>query len=90
MNEIAVSEDCTIPKSKQGRAGARGLCGILFVMKTAGALARRGYNLEEVTKYAKLVAQNMATYGAALTACSLPGSSIFIIYPSKYSYITGM
>ncbi|XP_033214433.1 triokinase/FMN cyclase-like isoform X2 [Belonocnema kinseyi] len=82
VNDVIVAEDCSIPESEQGRAGRRGLCGILFVMKTAGALAKRGHNLEDVTKYAKIVAQNMATYGAALTACTLPGQGLMFEIPA--------
>lgn len=58
---------------KQGRAGKRGLVGILFVIKIVGALAEQGKSLEEVYNHAEIIAKNIATYGVALRPCSLPG-----------------
>ncbi|XP_043479204.1 triokinase/FMN cyclase-like isoform X2 [Leptopilina heterotoma] len=81
VNEIIVEDDCSIPENELGRAGRRAVCGILFIMKIAGALAQRGHNLEEVTKFAKLVLKNIATYGVGLTACSLPGKGLMFEIP---------
>ncbi|XP_076484163.1 triokinase/FMN cyclase isoform X8 [Bombus vancouverensis nearcticus] len=74
ISEVIVNEDCSIPKEEQGVAGKRGLTGIIFVMKIAGALAEQGLSLEEVTKTAHDVLQNIATYSVGLTACAIPGS----------------
>ncbi|XP_051174082.1 triokinase/FMN cyclase-like isoform X2 [Leptopilina boulardi] len=82
VNEVIAADDCSIPENELGRAGKRGLCGILFIMKIAGALAQRKYNLEEVTKFAKLVSQNIATYGVGLTACTLPGKGLMFEIPN--------
>ncbi|XP_050472812.1 triokinase/FMN cyclase-like isoform X3 [Bombus huntii] len=75
ISEVIVNEDCSIPKEEQGVAGKRGLTGIIFVMKIAGALAEQGLSLEEVTKTAHDVLQNIATYSVGLTACAIPGQS---------------
>ncbi|XP_017796214.1 PREDICTED: triokinase/FMN cyclase-like, partial [Habropoda laboriosa] len=72
--EIIVNEDCSIPEEELGVAGKRGLPGILFVSKIAGALAEKGLPLEEVHKTAQDVLQNLATYSVGLTACAIPGS----------------
>lgn len=71
--ELVVNDDCSIPSEEQGIAGKRGLTGMLFVIKIAGALAEKGSPLEEVHKTAQVVLQNMATYAVGLTACAIPG-----------------
>lgn len=81
VNDIIVADDCSIPENESGRAGKRGLCGIIFIMKIAGAIAQRGHNLEEVTKLTKLVSQNIATYGVGLAACTLPGKGLMFEIP---------
>ncbi|XP_012275857.1 triokinase/FMN cyclase isoform X2 [Orussus abietinus] len=71
--DLTVGEDCSIPTSEQGRAGRRGLVGIMFVQKVAGSLAERGRSLAEVARYTEIVANNIATYAVGLSVCSLPG-----------------
>lgn len=70
---MIVNDDCSIPKEEQGAAGKRGLTGIIFIIKIAGALAEKGLSLEDVTKIAHDVLQNTATYSVGLTACAIPG-----------------
>ncbi|XP_043280408.1 triokinase/FMN cyclase-like isoform X2 [Venturia canescens] len=71
--DIIVGDDCSIPIEEQGRAGKRGLVGLLFVIKIAGSLAFRGKSLEDITRTAETVSQNIATYGVGLCPCSMPG-----------------
>ena len=71
--ELIVNDDCSIPDTEQGVAGQRGLSGMLFVIKIAGALAEKGSPLEIVQRTAEIVLQNMATYAVGLTACAIPG-----------------
>ncbi|CAL7941747.1 unnamed protein product [Xylocopa violacea] len=71
--EVIVNEDCSIPKEEQGVAGKRGLTGILFIIKIAGALAENGQRLDKVQQVAQDVLQNIATYAVGLSACSIPG-----------------
>lgn len=70
-----MGEDCSIPKSEQGRAGNRGLCGMVLLMKIIGSLAESGKELNEISQYAQLIVGNMATYGVGLEACSIPGNA---------------
>lgn len=70
---MTVGEDCSIPDDELGRAGKRALPGIILVLKVAGALAEKGYSLEDVTKYAQLVANDTASCSVGLTACTIPG-----------------
>lgn len=55
-------------------AGKRGLVGMLFVIKIAGAFAERGLSLTEIAEIAQNVSRNTATYGVGLSACTLPGN----------------
>lgn len=74
VEEIIVGDDCSIPANEQSVAGKRGLVGMLFVIKIAGAFAERGLSLAEVTEIAQSVSRNTATYGVGLSACALPGN----------------
>ncbi|XP_063993832.1 triokinase/FMN cyclase-like [Diachasmimorpha longicaudata] len=79
--EIVIGEDCSIPSNELGRAGKRGLVGMLFVIKIAGALSQRGKSLEDVHQHATIISENIATYGVGLTACSLPGQGPMFTLP---------
>ncbi|KAJ3181399.1 hypothetical protein HDU85_003719 [Gaertneriomyces sp. JEL0708] len=70
---VVVGEDCAIDKNKLGRAGRRGLSGVLFVHKIAGAAAKSGASLAEVYRRAQEAAELIGTVGVALTPCTLPG-----------------
>lgn len=78
--EIIVGDDCSIPASDQGRAGKRGLVGLLFVIKITGAMAERGNSIDEILYHAKVVADCIATYGVGLRSCSLPGLLFFFTF----------
>lgn len=45
-----------------------------MVYKIAGALALQGGSLDDVEALAKLIAQNVATYGVGLEHCHVPGT----------------
>lgn len=76
VEEIIVGDDCSIPANEQSVAGKRGLVGMLFVFKIAGAFAERGLSLAEVAEIARNVSLNTATYGMGLSACALPGQGL--------------
>ncbi|KAH0546262.1 hypothetical protein KQX54_007615 [Cotesia glomerata] len=80
--EIIVGDDCSIPASDQGRAGKRGLVGLLFVIKITGAMAERGNSIDEILYHAKVVADCIATYGVGLRSCSLPGQGLMMEMPA--------
>jgi len=50
----------------------RGVAGIFFVYKAAGAAAAEGMALEEVLRVAEKVKANVRTMGVALTSCIVP------------------
>lgn len=59
----------------------RGVAGIFFVFKAAGAAAAEGLSLEEVKRVADKAKANTRTMGVALTPCIVPevGHATFII-----------
>lgn len=50
----------------------RGIAGIFFVYKCAGAAADERMNLDEVTRIAQKAADNVRTMGVALSSCTIP------------------
>jgi len=73
VEEVIVDDDCSIPENEQSIAGRRGLVGMLFVIKIAGAFAEKGFPLCEVAEMARRVSRSIATYGVGLSACAIPG-----------------
>ncbi|KAG5318886.1 TKFC cyclase, partial [Pseudoatta argentina] len=76
VEEVIVDDDCSIPVNEQSVAGKRGLVGMLFVIKIAGAFAEKSFPLCEVAEIARHVSQNTATYGVGLSACAIPGQGL--------------
>jgi len=82
--EMLEMEDipCCIVKGSDDIASAprekyenrRGVAGIFFAYKLAGALAERGASLERVAAIAMEVGANVATLGFSMSSCQLPGA----------------
>ncbi|KAM0237431.1 hypothetical protein ACHAP5_009023 [Fusarium lateritium] len=53
--------------------GQRGLAGVVFCHKIAGAKAAKGASLDDVTAVAKRASSQMATVAASLDRCNVPG-----------------
>ena len=51
----------------------RGIAGIFYAYKIAGAMADTGASLEQVAAVCDKVAANTATFGVAFSSCTLPG-----------------
>ncbi|MBQ6362095.1 MAG: dihydroxyacetone kinase subunit DhaK [Lachnospiraceae bacterium] len=58
--------------SSNHKENRRGVAGIFFVYKVAGAAAAEMLSLEEVTRLAQKAADNVATMGVALSPCTIP------------------
>ncbi len=58
--------------SADERAKRRGVAGMVFAFKIAGAAAEAGLNLQEVTKVAQDVADRVRSMGVALSPCTVP------------------
>ncbi len=57
---------------RQEAARRRGVAGMVFAFKVAGAMADTGVSLDEVEQIAKKALANIRTMGVALSACTIP------------------
>jgi len=70
---VVCGEDVASPAPKPGEKNTRrGVAGIFFVYKVAGAAAYEMYTLDEVKRVAEKASQNVRTMGVALTPCVVP------------------
>lgn len=70
---IAGEDVASGPRPKEGEKNIRrGVAGIFFVYKCAGAAAAAMLDLDEVKRVAQHAAHNCATMGVALSACTVP------------------
>ena len=60
------------PSAPDQKSTRRGVAGIFFVFKCAGAAADKMMSLEEVKRVAEKAAANVRTMGVALSACIVP------------------
>lgn len=70
---VIAGEDVASPAPKPGEKNTRrGVAGIFFVYKCAGASAENMMSLDEVKRVAEKAAANVRTMGVALTPCTVP------------------
>ncbi len=68
---ILVADDvASAPKDEAARR--RGVAGMVFAFKVAGAMAEAGGALDEVERVANKALANIRTMGVALSACTIP------------------
>ena len=67
---VRVSDDI----ASENRKNRRGIAGMFFAYKIAGAFADSGASLEMVTEMAERVVNNTSSYGVAVSAGRLPAS----------------
>lgn len=74
VESVVAGEDvASAPPASQGDKNTRrGVAGIIFVYKCAGAAAERMMNLDEVKRIAEKAAANVRTMGVALSPCIVP------------------
>lgn len=74
VESVVAGEDvASAGPSKEGEKNTRrGVAGIFFVYKCAGAAADAMLNLDEVKRVAEKAAKNVRTMGVALTPCIVP------------------
>ncbi len=71
VEQVVAGEDvASSPKGKEGKR--RGVAGIFFVYKIAGAYAEEMASLDEVKRIAEKVCANVRTMGVGLSPCILP------------------
>ncbi|CAN7995484.1 unnamed protein product [Ixodes hexagonus] len=69
---VLIAEDTALSHTFPS-TGRRGLCGAVFMMKIAGAMADMMHSLEEIKTFINEKKELMGTITVALTPCSLPG-----------------
>ncbi|KAL1462967.1 hypothetical protein WDU94_014764 [Cyamophila willieti] len=75
VESVVVGEDIALlDTDRTSIAGRRGMCGIVLVIKIAGAMAAESISVENIAKECKEVSSSMSTLGVCLSACSMPGS----------------
>ena len=74
MESVVAGEDvASAGPSAEGEPNKRrGVAGIFFVYKCAGAAAAAGLDLDEVKRVAEKACANVRTMGVALTSCTVP------------------
>uniref|UniRef100_T1IL93 Triokinase/FMN cyclase n=1 Tax=Strigamia maritima TaxID=126957 RepID=T1IL93_STRMM len=70
---IVVAEDCALSAVSKS-VGRRGLCGMIFMQKLAGAMAESGHSLPDIVDHLNRAAKKMGTMGVCQSSCSLPGA----------------
>jgi phosphoenolpyruvate---glycerone phosphotransferase subunit DhaK len=71
VEQVVAGEDvASAPKGEEGKR--RGVAGIFFVYKIAGALAEEGASLAEVKRIAEKVCAGVRTMGVAISPCIVP------------------
>ncbi len=69
---VALGRDDVASSPKETAEKRRGVAGIVFAYKIAGAAAEQGMNLAEVTAVAQKALDNTRTMGIALSPCIVP------------------
>lgn len=75
VTTVIINDDVAVEDSLY-TAGRRGVAGTLLVEKVAGAAAERGDSLEEVTRIAQKMNDNMGSMGLALSAGTVPHAGV--------------
>jgi len=73
VQSVVAGEDVASPAALPGEPNRRrGVAGIFFVYKCAGAAASAGLPLDEVKRVAEKACANVRTLGVALSSCTVP------------------
>ena len=70
--KVIVADDIASANEAEKELKRRGIAGMIFVFKVAGAIAETGASLDDVFKTATVTNNNIRTLGVALSPCILP------------------
>jgi dihydroxyacetone kinase-like protein len=70
LHVLGADDAASAPKGEEHKR--RGVAGIFYLFKTAGAYAEEGAELEEVARVAQKTAANVRTVGVAASPCIIP------------------
>lgn len=86
--ELIVSDDCSRPG---GKVGKRGMCGLLYVIKILGVLAKRGSSIEDLLSLGKNINEKLASLGISATSCNVPGEEpSFLLQQGEFEFGVGL
>ncbi|XP_050526657.1 triokinase/FMN cyclase-like isoform X2 [Daktulosphaira vitifoliae] len=86
--EIVIADDCS---RSGGKVGKRGMCGLLYVLKILGAMARQGSSLAELVVVGKNLNSKMASLGLCASSCNIPGEEpSFILNRGEFEFGVGL
>ncbi|VVC24677.1 DhaK domain,DhaL domain [Cinara cedri] len=86
--ELVVSDDCSRPG---GKVGKRGMCGLLYVIKILGALAKRGNSIDNLLSVGKNINDKLASLGISATSCNVPGKDpSFVLQQGEFEFGVGL
>lgn len=71
---VGIEKGCDDLASAKEIHDRRGIAGILFACKIAGAAADKGYDLPEVAGTVRDCIENISSLGVAFSSCTLPGA----------------
>jgi dihydroxyacetone kinase-like protein len=71
---VIVADDVASARPEE-RSKRRGVAGMIFAFKAAGAAAERGASIAEVKRIAKHTADRTRSIGVALSPCLIPGAA---------------
>jgi dihydroxyacetone kinase len=72
---MAIISDDAASAPRSEWKSRRGIGGLVFALKVAGAAASQGKSLDECAELVERANESMATFGVAFTPCQLPGTS---------------
>ncbi len=73
VSTVVVNDDVAVENSTY-TAGRRGIAGTVFIHKLAGAKAETGASLDEVTRVAEKVIDNVRSMGMSISSCIVPAA----------------
>ena len=91
LTSVRVADDVASAPA-DARAKRRGVAGMVFAFKIAGARAAAGGSLDEVTAAARKAADACRSIGVALTPCTVPESGLasFVIADTEIEFGMGI
>ncbi len=91
VEKVYVNDDVAV-KDSLYTVGRRGVAGVVYVHKIAGAAAEKGLSLEEVKNVAEKVIANVKSIGFALTSCTVPskGTPTFNLSENEIEFGVGI
>lgn len=73
---LVVGDDVGVPRSNAGKVGRRGIAGTVLVMKILGAMAQKGYGMDDILRVGGSLGGHLVSLGASLERVHVPGTKL--------------